>query len=113
MLRRPPRSTLFPYTTLFRSEVDEHLRLAVGDREDAVDVIRAGQREAPLRDALAGEAQQRVGLLAEVARDAVDGRSVTGALGGALWRGRGSVLSAFTWGWGAGWRGASGGSRGT
>src|SRR5688572_31493829 len=60
MLRRPPRSTLFPYTTLFRSEVDEHLRLAVGDREDAVDVIRAGQREAPLRDALAGEAQQRV-----------------------------------------------------
>src|SRR5688572_32679654 len=26
MLRRPPRSTLFPYTTLFRSEVsmDEH-----------------------------------------------------------------------------------------
>src|SRR5438093_4257196 len=25
MMRRPPRSTLFPYTTLFRSE--EHLRL--------------------------------------------------------------------------------------
>src|SRR5688572_31276181 len=25
MIRRPPRSTLFPYTTLFRSE--EHLRL--------------------------------------------------------------------------------------
>src|SRR3712207_7797944 len=23
MIRRPPRSTLFPYTTLFRSEVDE------------------------------------------------------------------------------------------
>src|SRR5205823_11187732 len=23
MLRRPPRSTLFPYTTLFRSDVDE------------------------------------------------------------------------------------------
>ena len=22
MIRRPPRSTLFPYTTLFRSEVD-------------------------------------------------------------------------------------------
>src|SRR3712207_8530064 len=27
MIRRPPRSTLFPYTTLFRSEV------AVGERE--------------------------------------------------------------------------------
>src|SRR2546430_12118348 len=27
MIRRPPRSTLFPYTTLFRSElVDRHLR---------------------------------------------------------------------------------------
>src|SRR3712207_8468516 len=24
MMRRPPRSTLFPYTTLFRSEVGEH-----------------------------------------------------------------------------------------
>src|SRR5688572_31443220 len=26
MLRRPPRSTLFPYTTLFRSGVDVELR---------------------------------------------------------------------------------------
>src|SRR3712207_7894704 len=26
MIRRPPRSTLFPYTTLFRSEIFEHLR---------------------------------------------------------------------------------------
>src|SRR3712207_7226809 len=24
MIRRPPRSTLFPYTTLFRSELAEH-----------------------------------------------------------------------------------------
>ena len=23
MIRRPPRSTLFPYTTLFRSDIDE------------------------------------------------------------------------------------------
>src|SRR3712207_7783375 len=55
MIRRPPRSTLFPYTTLFRShtaglrrEVDVHLlrglrhraldaarRLVAGDGEDA------------------------------------------------------------------------------
>src|SRR3712207_460875 len=27
MIRRPPRSTLFPYTTLFRSRVDELLEL--------------------------------------------------------------------------------------
>src|SRR5690349_23063874 len=29
MIRRPPRSTLFPYTTLFRSEDDELPRLTV------------------------------------------------------------------------------------
>src|SRR3712207_1893012 len=28
MIRRPPRSTLFPYTTLFRSELAAHLGLA-------------------------------------------------------------------------------------
>src|SRR2546425_9711144 len=32
MIRRPPRSTLFPYTTLFRSEGQG----AHGDREEAV-----------------------------------------------------------------------------
>src|SRR5437588_6332406 len=26
MIRRPPRSTLFPYTTLFRSADEDHLR---------------------------------------------------------------------------------------
>src|SRR2546422_4154791 len=26
MIRRPPRSTLFPYTTLFRSEREQHRR---------------------------------------------------------------------------------------
>src|SRR5690242_21183489 len=31
MIRRPPRSTLFPYTTLFRS-----MRLALGDEPDDV-----------------------------------------------------------------------------
>src|SRR5256884_4975228 len=30
MIRRPPRSTLFPYTTLFRSDVDRWY----GERED-------------------------------------------------------------------------------
>src|SRR3712207_8680887 len=27
MIRRPPRSTLFPYTTLFRSPTDQHVGL--------------------------------------------------------------------------------------
>src|SRR2546430_12390206 len=36
MIRRPPRSTLFPYTTLFRSGrcPDHHHRLDYLDRED-------------------------------------------------------------------------------
>src|SRR5256884_1673312 len=28
MIRRPPRSTLFPYTTLFRSEMADRLKLS-------------------------------------------------------------------------------------
>src|SRR3712207_8931075 len=45
MIRRPPRSTLFPYTTLFRSiqslqhkniKAQEHAREAQGAREEAV-----------------------------------------------------------------------------
>src|SRR5437867_7914618 len=31
MLPRPPRSTLFPYTTLFRSQPDRDVVLATGD----------------------------------------------------------------------------------
>src|SRR3712207_8172474 len=30
MIRRPPRSTLFPYTTLFRSQLDPHLHAQLG-----------------------------------------------------------------------------------
>src|SRR2546430_12353389 len=30
MIRRPPRSTLFPYTTLFRSDVTHRRRTALG-----------------------------------------------------------------------------------
>src|SRR3712207_8793948 len=36
MIRRPPRSTLFPYTTLFRSPLE-----AGGDRGRAADHLRA------------------------------------------------------------------------
>src|ERR1039457_7615036 len=32
MIRRPPRSTLFPYTTLFRSPDRAHLHLVCGRR---------------------------------------------------------------------------------
>src|SRR2546422_11166108 len=36
MIRRPPRSTLFPYTTLFRSEADSRQLLAHGLHEAGV-----------------------------------------------------------------------------
>src|SRR3712207_8990418 len=46
MIRRPPRSTLFPYTTLFRSRLrrlvgDEGIDCVGGDRGDADDRARA------------------------------------------------------------------------
>src|SRR5256885_3374082 len=37
MIRRPPRSTLFPYTTLFRSD-REPQPLVHGDRRDQLDL---------------------------------------------------------------------------
>src|SRR2546427_9915603 len=37
MIRRPPRSTLFPYTTLFRSGRAQGLRAAVEGRRDPED----------------------------------------------------------------------------
>src|SRR5256885_13223783 len=39
MIRRPPRSTLFPYTTLFRSDRRAR-RLARGRGDDAADATR-------------------------------------------------------------------------
>src|SRR2546426_7869989 len=52
MIRRPPRSTLFPYTTLFRSIVEgyalstplqfrRHLRIAMGSAAEAESLTRA------------------------------------------------------------------------
>src|SRR2546430_12439373 len=39
MIRRPPRSTLFPYTTLFRSA---EVYATAGRRDDAVDALQTG-----------------------------------------------------------------------
>src|SRR3712207_8184675 len=45
MIRRPPRSTLFPYTTLFRSAADRHARVeaGVGVLEDYLHVAPHGE----------------------------------------------------------------------
>src|SRR3989449_1607374 len=45
MIRRPPRSTLFPYTTLFRSEF-EALRQALRELATALDAAREKELEA-------------------------------------------------------------------
>src|SRR3712207_8705715 len=50
MIRRPPRSTLFPYTTLFRSAV--RARGALGPRRAAV---RGGARAAAVVEARGDE----------------------------------------------------------
>src|SRR2546422_6442053 len=49
MIRRPPRSTLFPYTTLFRSHAERRdLRLAQRDARDAPEELRVlGIRAGP------------------------------------------------------------------
>src|SRR3712207_8321417 len=72
MIRRPPRSTLFPYTTLFRSaeavDVEDHGKVAavlelrapadhvVGELVDEEELLRqpelARQRREPLRRAI-------------------------------------------------------------
>src|SRR2546422_8435475 len=47
MIRRPPRSTLFPYTTLFRSPVELVVRLillAGAQRRDECVVLLLGER---------------------------------------------------------------------
>src|SRR3712207_6942020 len=52
MIRRPPRSTLFPYTALFRSSADLHpveADVDVLDRERHVGGADAGEHPAPVR----------------------------------------------------------------
>src|SRR5688572_31732390 len=45
MIRRPPRSTLFPYTTLFRSRVIVVLHHAFGDEDRVLEIVPAPRHE--------------------------------------------------------------------
>src|SRR3712207_7571597 len=47
MIRRPPRSTLFPYTTLFRSDVERYPEWARDVK--SVEVLDRDERDRPLR----------------------------------------------------------------
>src|SRR5690348_18184722 len=49
MIRRPPRSTLFPYTTLFRSEPWRRIVDVVGSRCEIVRRVVVKQRSEVLR----------------------------------------------------------------
>src|SRR2546430_3378508 len=68
MIRRPPRSTLFPYTTLFRS-VDGR---AMGARDEANRVLRDTVLRAPLRGCC--PARRDRSALARLARPFLLGR---------------------------------------
>src|SRR3712207_8334327 len=53
MIRRPPRSTLFPYTTLFRSEVDaSRLGPRLGGHGSGLQRLGGGAASAHLQPAL-------------------------------------------------------------
>src|SRR3989475_2805368 len=55
MIRRPPRSTLFPYTTLFRSPALQLPRRGRIERDSRRRRRRAGRREGRARRALGGD----------------------------------------------------------
>src|SRR3712207_8628327 len=69
MIRRPPRSTLFPYTTLFRSPTDaaDRARSLELEAMDAVAARPAGGRR--------GDRRERDGSRDEVVRALADRKS--------------------------------------
>src|SRR3712207_9036434 len=78
MIRRPPRSTLFPYTTLFRSDAAGDLAAAGGGLADAAVHLRGGR---PLLLHRRGDGQLEVVDLTDDRRDAGDGRRRAGGVG--------------------------------
>src|SRR5256885_9899221 len=76
MIRRPPRSTLFPYTTLFRSDGLLHLVARQRMRHEGVDgrLQRAGRHQ-PGLVGIAAEVQDLHGDLAALGMDGLDRKS--------------------------------------
>src|SRR3712207_7317324 len=78
MIRRPPRSTLFPYTTLFRSGVlDQEARLQDFKRDAMLAFVRANNLN---RIVLSGGRQPKVGVIT-VGKSYLDVRQAMDALG--------------------------------
>src|SRR5260221_4727421 len=65
MIRRPPRSTLFPYTTLFRSEHGPSDPAAAGEagRDGQAEGGRGALAPSGRRHGQAGHGPRRLGLL--------------------------------------------------
>src|SRR3712207_8677125 len=72
MIRRPPRSTLFPYTTLFRSRIDRlvlhdhrhrnglrHPSVVLEDEVEVPDVVRRGHHDGSRSEEHTSELQSR------------------------------------------------------
>src|SRR3712207_8530150 len=73
MIRRPPRSTLFPYTTLFRSIPAEH---AIRGLEGVTLLVDNGERTgAILTDVFGFTETARDGSLVRYKTDALDRKS--------------------------------------
>src|SRR3712207_7031113 len=75
MIRRPPRSTLFPYTTLFRSPTDtafENQSLLDPERQTIVQIDVEPRHAAwtfPVAEAVIGDAKAVLAQLLEAAKD--------------------------------------------
>src|SRR3989475_5252263 len=73
MIRRPPRSTLFPYTTLFRSQQDRHPAADVAqlggaaaeDRDDGTEALRRTQEMRDGVNALGKDVSTHTGLIVQ------------------------------------------------
>src|SRR5256884_9587266 len=60
MIRRPPRSTLFPYTTLFRSGPDGRVESVIGMLDDLTDRKLQAERAAYMQRRLLPQTTPRV-----------------------------------------------------
>src|SRR5260221_13336493 len=63
MIRRPPRSTLFPYTTLFRSVVEEAIREVCEHRPYVLRAINARTNQCPRSEEHTSELQSHSDLV--------------------------------------------------
>src|SRR5256885_15762038 len=91
MIRRPPRSTLFPYTTLFRSELEARAVAVAAYREGerhperhpstvgALDLTGPGRRRERVED---GEHAAAVGGVGEPLEARIEGRGAATAVAG-------------------------------